>query len=292
MIPDGEASQQGLRALRFADTHCHLDMPRFDSDRELVIQRAGAAGVSNILVPALNVPTSRTVVKLAAAHSSISSAVGIHPTEVEGLSGGAVDELRDLTGKTKVVAIGEIGLDYYWIKDSRVRRLQWALLEQQLRLAHDAAKPVVLHMREENDAEGGPCAEALMTILVAWIAGLRAENHPLVERPGVLHSFSGTLETALEAIALGFYIGVTGPVTYKKAAGRRDVIASLPLERLLIETDAPFLAPEPHRGERNEPAFVTHIADRIAEIQSRTLPDIANVTSANAGRLFAWGETV
>jgi TatD DNase family protein len=130
-----------------------------------------------------------------------------------------------------------------------------------------------------------------MAILESWIAGLRATNHALAHRPGVLHSFSGLLETALRAIGLGFYVGVTGPVTYKKAAGRRHAIAGLPLESLLIETDSPYLAPEPYRGHRNEPAFVVRIADKIAEIHSRALPEIAAVTNENAARLFAWGET-
>jgi TatD DNase family protein len=129
----------------------------------------------------------------------------------------------------------------------------------------------------------------LLEILSAWHEQLEAEKHPLVERPGVLHSFNGNLETAQKALALNFYIGVTGPVTYKNAEEKRQIIRGLPLERLLIETDSPFLTPVPHRGKRNEPAFVTHIADKIAEIQLTTREQVADVTTSNAARLFGWG---
>ena len=118
---------------------------------------------------------------------------------------------------------------------------------------------------------------------------LQTQNHPLQEKPGVLHSFNGTLETAQKAIELNFYIGVTGPVTYKNAEEKRQVIRQLPLDRLLVETDSPFLTPAPHRGKRNEPAFVAHIADQIAEIHMTTREQIAEITSANANRLFGWG---
>ena len=132
----------------------------------------------------------------------------------------------------------------------------------------------------------------MIKILEEWVSGLRSRNEALSKRPGVLHSFSGSIETAKRAIELGFYIGVTGPVTYKNAEQKRQVISNLPLEQLLIETDAPYLAPEPHRGKRNEPAFVLHIADKIAEIKSRTPQEVAAATTENAARLFSWGESV
>jgi len=129
-----------------------------------------------------------------------------------------------------------------------------------------------------------------MKILEDWVAGLRRRKDTLAARPGVLHSFSGSLETAEQAIRLGFYIGVTGPITYKDAEKRRQIIAALPLDRLLIETDAPFLTPVPQRGRRNEPAFVRYIADKIGEIHSKHPEEVAAVTSANAARLFDWGD--
>ena len=135
----------------------------------------------------------------------------------------------------------------------------------------------------------GPASIHLLEILAEWQNELKAQNHPLAEKPGVLHSFNGTFETAQTAIDHNFYIGVTGPVTYKNAEEKRNVIKKIPLEKLLIETDAPFLAPVPHRGKRNEPAFVAHIADKIAEIHMTTHEQVAEITSANANRLFGWG---
>jgi TatD DNase family protein len=274
------------------DTHCHLDSERFDTDRQSVIQRALDAGVRRILVPALDLVTSQRIVKLAEGNAHVFAGVGFHPTEAAGVHKADSVEIRRLAASPKVVAVGEIGLDYYWAADDAARAHQRSVLQGQLDLAREVSRPVILHMREAHDAEGGPCAEDLMAMLEAWIAGLRASNHALAQRPGVLHSFSGVFDTAMRAIGLGFCVGVTGPVTYKKAASRRQLIAGLPIESLLIETDAPFLSPEPYRGQRNEPAFVVRIADKIAEIHSRTLPEIAALTNHNAARLFAWGETV
>jgi len=144
-------------------------------------------------------------------------------------------------------------------------------------------------MREENDAWFGQASVDLLEILGEWHNELAAKNHPLAEKPGVLHSYNGNLETAQKAIALNFLIGVTGPVTYKNAAEKRSIIKQLPITQLLIETDAPFLTPVPHRGRRNEPAFVVYIADKIAEIHMTTREQIAQITGRNAARLFGWG---
>ncbi len=283
------------------DTHCHLDLRKFDADREVVIQRALDAGVTRILIPGLDAESSQRAVELAEKHPPLYAAVGFHPTDITKLNDHAYESIRRLAEKSRVVAIGEIGLDYYWVTGQEEREAQRTGLQLQLAMALEVNKPVVIHLREEHDAEDGACAADLIRILQEWIAVQK--HHPPAERsaqairskrlaegPGVLHSFSGSLELARRALALGFYIGVTGPVTYKNAEKRRRVIASLPLERLLIETDAPFLAPDPHRGKRNEPAFVVHIADKIAEIQSRTPQEVAAVTTTNAARLFAWGD--
>jgi TatD DNase family protein len=152
--------------------------------------------------------------------------------------------------------------------------------------------PVVIHLREKGDAAGGPCAEDAMTILKEWVAGLGAEKEALRQNPGVLHSFSGSLATAQQAISLNFYIGITGPVTFKNAKQKQEMVAQLPLEHLLIETDAPFLTPHPHRGKRNEPAFVSEIADKIAGLQSRSQEEVAAITTQNAAQLFSWGDVV
>lgn len=277
--------------MNLTDTHCHLDYQKFDEDREAVIQRAVDAGLTRILIPALHWTSSLAAVSLAESHPMIYAAIGFHPTDLDTWDEASVENLRNLAQSAKkVVAIGEIGLDYYWVKDADQQARQREAFQAQLALAKEVSLPVVVHMRETDDAWVGPASADLLDILSAWHADLVAAQHPLAERPGVLHSFNGTLETAQKALSLNFYIGVTGPVTYKNADQKRQVISQIPLERLLIETDAPFLAPVPQRGKRNEPAFVGYIADKIAEIQSKDPAEIAAVTTRNAARLFAWGD--
>lgn len=281
------------------DTHCHLDLDKFDSDREEVLERAARAGVERILIPGLTIASSRIVLKLAQSHPALYAAVGVHPTEAGSWEMETSNELRGLVsgttgasgsfGSPKVVALGEIGLDYYW--DSAPHELQREVLRRQLALAAEAGLPVVLHMREAGDAPHGECASDLLKILEEWCAGLTSTKNPLALRPGTLHSFSGSLETAHSALELGFCIGVTGPVTFKNALRRQEIVATLPLDRILIETDAPFLAPHPLRGKRNEPAYVRLIADKIALLHSCSLERIAAATSENARRLFLWKET-
>ncbi|MFZ5922320.1 MAG: TatD family hydrolase [Chloroflexota bacterium] len=272
--------------MNLTDTHCHLDLDRFDADRPDVIRRAEAVGVSRILIPSLTLDSSRAAVKLAASHPMLYTAIGIHPTDSLTWDNVTPAALSELAASPKVVAIGEIGLDYYW--DAAPHEHQRRVLKEQLALAAELELPVVIHLREAEDAPDGECASDLIKLLGEWVAGLRSRNDPLAERPGVLHSFSGSLETAREAIRLGFYIGITGPVTYKNAEEKRNIVRQLPLTRLLIETDSPFLAPVPQRGKRNEPAFVRLVAGKIAELHSKTEAQVAETTTANAARLFSW----
>ncbi len=271
------------------DTHCHLDYDKFDPDREAVLTRAREAGLTRILVPGLEQNSSKAAVQLAEADSVVYAAVGFHPTDLEHFSEDTFGEVWELVKHPKVVAVGEIGIDYYWVKGQRERARQRDILKQQLVFASAVNKPVIIHMREENDEWFGQASIDLLDILSEWHKTLAAEHHPLAERPGVLHSFNGNLEMAQKAIALNFYIGVTGPVTYKNAEEKRNIIKQLPMTRLLIETDSPFLTPVPQRGKRNEPAFVAHIADKIAEIHMTTREQVAEVTAANAASLFGWG---
>jgi TatD DNase family protein len=270
------------------DTHCHLDFNKFDEDRQVVLQRAGDVGVRRILTPGLDLESSRSAVRLAELYPSVYAAVGFHPTDLEGFSEQGFAEIKKLARHAKVVAIGEIGIDYYWVADPEKRVFQHEALRQQLEFAASTRKPVIIHMREEGDAWFGPASMDLLRILEEWHQQLRTANHPLAERPGVLHSFNGNLETAQNAMELNFLIGVTGPVTYKNAAEKREIIRQIPLTKLLIETDAPFLTPVPHRGQRNEPAFVAYIADKIAEIHSTTREQVAEITAMNAAHLFGW----
>ena len=271
------------------DTHCHLDFNKFNEDRDEVIQRALDAGVERILVPSLDLESSKAVTELANSHPNIYAAIGFHPTDLGKWDDSSVEDLQNLaTAVNKIVAIGEIGLDYYWVKKAEKQALQREYLKHQLQLAQGVILPVIIHMREENDAWFGPASMHLLEILTEWHVKLKEQNHSLAERPGVLHSFNGNLETAQKAIEHNFYIGVTGPVTYKNAEEKRNVISQIPLSSLLIETDAPFLTPVPYRGKRNEPAFVAHIADKIAEIHNTTREQVAEITSANANHLFGW----
>jgi TatD DNase family protein len=275
--------------VELTDTHCHLNWNKFDADREEVIARAKAAGLVRLLVPGLDHRSSREAIQLAEKHEQVYAAVGFHPTDLDAWNDNAIENLRNLAQSAdKVVAIGEIGLDHYWVKEEAKRAIQREILKEQLALAAEVYKPVVIHMREENDAWFGSASEQLLEILSAWHAELKSKNNPLAERPGVLHSFNGTLETAQKAIAMNFFIGVTGPVTYKSADQKRAIIYQLPITHLLIETDSPFLAPVPHRGKRNEPAFVREIADKIAEIKSQNLEEVAAATTNNAACLFLW----
>ena len=302
------------------DTHCHLDLNKFDADRAEVIQRAVEAGLTRILIPGLELESSAAAIKLAELHPNLYAAVGYHPTDLDTWSENSIKELKSLASSgnvtlsetkglahsklasslpalrvaqnditNKIVAIGEIGLDYYWVKEPDKRAQQREVLKHQLKLAQEVNKPVVIHMREENDAWFGQASIDLLEILGEWHNELCAENRPLAAKPGVLHSFNGNLETAQRAIDLHFYIGITGPVTYKNAEEKRQIVRQLPLKRLLIETDSPFLTPVPQRGKRNEPAFVAYIADKIAEIHMTTREQIAEITTANAARLFGWG---
>ena len=270
------------------DTHCHLDYGKFDADREAVLARAKDAGLIRILVPGLEQNSSRKAVRLAEAEPMVFAAVGFHPTNLEHFSANTFVEVEDLVRHPKVVAIGEIGLDYYWVKDEKARAFQHEALRKQLAFARSVNKPVIIHMREENDVWFGQASIDLIRIMGEWQNDLRAANHPLASRPGVFHSFNGTLETAQKAMAMNFYIGVTGPVTYKNAEEKRRIVQQIPLTKLLIETDAPFLTPVPHRGERNEPAFVNYIADKIADIHRTTREQVAAITAKNAAHLFDW----
>ena len=270
------------------DTHCHLDFNKFDEDRQLVLQRAAAAGVTRILIPALDLESSLSAIKLAESNPNVYAGVGFHPTDLDKFSEPAFEETKRLAGHAKVVAIGEIGIDYYWVKEPEKRAFQHEALRRQLEFAASIHKPVIIHMREEGDAWFGQASIDLLRILSEWHRELRSRNHPLAQKPGVLHSFNGNLETAQKALALNFYIGVTGPVTYKNAEEKRNIIKQLPMTQLLIETDSPFLTPVPHRGRRNEPAFVTYIADKIAEIHRITREQVSEITARNAAHLFGW----
>ena len=265
------------------DTHAHLDFDAFDPDRDKVISRAREAGVAAIINPGAGLAESRTAVALAETNPVVYAAVGVHPHEATTLTEVAIEELHSLAMHPRVVAIGEIGLDFY--RDYAPRDVQREAFRAQLDLARQLGKPVIIHDREAH-------GEVLAT-LRQWVSDPQSasvQGTGIHNPPGVLHCFSGSLEMALEAIQLGFYIAVDGPVTFRHASRLRGIVRQLPLERLLIETDCPYLTPEPYRGQRNEPAYVRFVAQAIAELHSLPFEEVGNVTTANARRLFGLPE--
>jgi TatD DNase family protein len=251
------------------DSHCHLNFNAFDENRLDVITRAKAEGVVAFINPGTTLQDSQQIIALAEEIPELYAAVGIHPNDAAAFDQAALAQLRELAAHPKVVAIGEIGLDYYW--DEAPRPVQRRVFEQQLALAKEIGKPVIIHQRDSM--------ADTMDVLRLWGAN---GDHPGL----VLHSFSGDQAMAEEAIDLGFYIGLSGPVTFKNARELPGIVASLPPERLLIETDAPFLSPHPFRGKRNEPARVKLVAERVAELQNLTLAEMSRRLTENTILLF------
>ncbi len=280
------------------DTHCHLDWNSFDPDRDEVIRRAVEAGVTRLVTIGVDVPSSRRALDLAEKHEAVYAAVGVHPNDCAGFDANTLKEIGALAHHPKVVAIGEIGLDYYWHTvdhDTQARAFQ-----AQLELAADLHKPVIVHSRA--------AAPDVLTILEQYFthhlsrdtASSLSETKmlpsiPAAKRPrgvglvtGTLHSYFDDLSICQRAFAIGFFVGVTGPITFKKSGREREIVKQLPLERVLIETDAPFLTPAPHRGKRNEPAYVRYVAETIATVRGVAAAEVARQTTDNAERLFGW----
>jgi TatD DNase family protein len=237
--------------MSLVDSHCHLDDSQFNDDRESAIDRALAGGVTKMLAIGTGEgpPDLEAGIRLADRYEPIYASAGIHPQYAASYSETDLDRLKDLIGHPKCVALGEIGLDYYWKPFDKDRQAR--LFIRQLEIAADARKPVVIHTRD------------------AWedtIALLRNHWAP-AGLPCVMHCFTGGVTEAREAIELGFYISFAGVLTYPKAAAMREAAVLVPEDRLLVETDSPYLAPVPHRGKRNEPAFVVHTANKLAEVR-------------------------
>ena len=251
------------------DTHAHLDFSQFDADRQEVITRAQEAGVGIIVNAGAGLEASRAGVALAETYPQIYAAVGVHPHEAKTLNDGILIELRNLAQHPKVVAIGEIGLDYY--RDRSPRPVQRQAFQQQLALAKELGKPIIIHDREAH--------KDVMNLLRQWVQDGR-------QPAGVMHCFSGDLAMAREVIEMGFYVSIPGPVTFTNARRLPELVRALPLERLLIETDCPYLTPHPYRGKRNEPAYVRLVAEAIARIRGIPLEQVARITTANAQALF------
>ena len=248
------------------DTHAHYDDESFDADRDAVLTALPEQGVGLILNPGCDVESSRKAVRYAAAYPHVYAAVGIHPENCGGCTAGDLDAIRALAQQPKTVAIGEIGLDYYWAENPP-RDFQQQVLRQQLALARELALPVIIHDRE---------AHADTLAIVREFPGVT----------GVFHCFSGSPEMARELLKMGWYLGFDGPVTYKNARRAPEVAAVTPLDRMLIETDSPYMTPVPYRGRRNDSGYVHLVAEKLAEWKGVTPEDMARVTTENGKRLF------
>jgi TatD DNase family protein len=249
------------------DTHAHVQTRQFDKDRDAVIQNAFAAGVARILIPGVEMETSQSAVELAARYpGQVFAAVGVHPHDATDLTPEALDSLRALATQPGVVAIGEIGLDYY--RDLSPRETQRQALMTQCGLASELDLPVVLHNRDSH--------ADLIELLRAHGGGLR----------GVFHCFIGDQAMARDALDLGFYLSFAGPLTYPQNETLREVAAWAPEDRILVETDSPYLTPPPYRGKRNEPKHVAIVAQRLAELRNVSFERIAEMTNQNAETLF------
>ncbi len=255
------------------DSHAHLEMKDFDRDRERVITRAQEAGVSYIITVATNIPDIYKALEIAQKNAGIFVALGIHPHETKDIREEDFAELRRLAQEEKVVAFGEIGLDFY--RQYSPKGIQLRRFRELLRLGKELALPVIIHARE--------AADELLPILREEADG---------RWRGVFHCFSGDLALAKEVMQMGFFISIPGTVTFKNSSLLQEVVQKIPLEKMLLETDAPFLAPEPYRGKRNEPAYVRYTAEKIAQLKGLSLADVARITSVNARLLFGIGEEI
>lgn len=265
--------------VRLSDTHCHLNLKTaFQEDFDAVLARAWEAGLDRILIPGIDVEASRLAVELAEKDERIFAAVGVHPNDARSWNPATLQELTALARHPRVVAIGEIGLDYY--RDHAPRELQIEILNKQLELAAALGLPVIVHNRD--------AMTDLWPILSAWQSTLAKTGKPLSSHPGVLHAYTEDEQTARKVIAQSFYVGIGGPVTFKNAPDRQKVVSELPMSSMLLETDAPFLAPHPHRGQRNEPAYVALVAEKIASLKQIPVDDVIDITAGNANRLFEW----
>lgn len=249
------------------DTHAHLDDAQYDEDRADVIKRAAAEGIEKIINMGADITSSYKSVELAKTYDMVYAAVGIHPEDADKMTAKDDYILAELANENKkVVAIGEIGLDYHFRTDNK--EIQKRVFIRQLDIARQLHLPVSIH---DRDAHGD-----LMQIL-------KNEGRKI---EGVIHCYSGSVEMAKELFKLGWHIGIDGPLTFKNAAKLPDVVQMMPLERLLLETDCPYLAPVPNRGKRNEPAYVKHTAEKAAQLRNMAYAELAAITTENAKRLF------
>ena len=246
------------------DTHSHYDDEQFNTDREALLSSLQERGVTNIVTCGCDIETSKASLALAEKYGFIYFAAGFHPENLEGFEIKDLEKIKALAGEEKCVAIGEIGLDYHWMSSTKEKQIEF--FEKQLELAKELDLPVIIHDREAH--------------------GNTLDIIKNAKPQGVLHCFSGSKEMAKEVIKLGMYIGMNGVVTFKNARKSLEVVKEIPLERLVLETDCPYLCPVPHRGKRNDSSYIPFIAERIGELLGKSAQEILDITNENAKRLY------
>ena len=251
------------------ETHAHYDDSRFEDDRDELLKGMEKAGIGNIINSGGSVDSSKMTIKLAQTYPNVYAAVGVHPSEIEEMDEAFLDWMKEQATWEKTVAIGEIGLDYYWDKEPEIQKNQQYWFKRQLELAKEVDLPVIIHSRD--------AAADTMQILK------EVQNRNL---KGVIHCYSYSKEMALEFIKMGYYIGVGGVITFKNAKKLVETVEAIPLERILLETDCPYLAPEPFRGKRNSSLYLPYVVQKIAEIKTISTEEVEHVTEANARALF------
>lgn len=249
------------------DTHAHYDDEQFDTDRESLLLSMKENGIGNIVNIGANMATSKSSIELARNYDFIYAAVGVHPSDTEELNDENIEVLRELSGDKKCVAIGEIGLDYYYPEPGKELQKKWFV--RQLQLAREVDLPVVIHSRD--------AASDTMEIL---------KNTPMGDNPGVVHCFSYSKEIALECIKMGYYIGVGGVLTFKNGRKLKETVEEIPIERIILETDCPYLAPTPHRGERNSSLYLPLVVDELSKIKGISAEEVIRITEQNAKNMY------
>ena len=251
------------------ETHAHYDDDRFNEDRDELLRRLPEEGVGVVINSGASVESTRDTIALARKYPHVYAAVGVHPSEIEELDEDFFQWMREQTAWEKTVAIGEIGLDYYWDKEPVVQEKQRIWFGRQIELARETGLPIIVHSRD--------AAADTMQVM---------KEHHAEEIPGVIHCFSYSKEMAMEFIKMGYYIGVGGVVTFKNAKKLKETVEAIPLEKILLETDCPYMAPEPYRGKRNSSLYLSYVVEKIAEIKGVSVEEVERVTEANARALF------
>lgn len=251
------------------ETHAHYDDDRFAEDREELLQSLVQNGIGAVINSGASVDSTRATVALAKKYDHVYAAIGVHPSEIKHLDEAFMDWMKTQAVWEKTVAIGEIGLDYYWDKEPQVQESQRYWFGRQIELAREMKLPIIVHSRD--------AAADTMQVM---------KEHHAQEIPGVIHCYSYSKEMAMEFIQMGYYIGVGGVVTFKNAKKLKETVAAIPLERILLETDCPYMAPEPHRGKRNSSLYLPYVIEEIAKIKGISAEEVEKVTEANARALF------